>query len=835
MTQFSYGIPGLTDAEVAESRAKNGQNTTPENAAKKLWHNVKDIVLEPMFLLLLAASCLYFIMGEVGNAIFMATSILLVTAISIFQENKSKKAVEALRKLTAPHCKVIRNGEVTEIATSDLVLADVMLVEEGVAIPADGDILQSWDFQVNESILTGEAMAVSKNADSPDKVVFQGSTVAGGSALCRVTAIGANTRLGKIGNSIDEMAEEPSPLLLQINQFVKQMVLIGAVVFVAVWIIQFSLGRGIVESLMKALTLAMSLVPEEIPVTFSTFMALGAWRLLKMGIIVKQTRTVETLGSATVICTDKTGTITENRMTLSGIYVPGTGLSNFPPTEKSVGAEKLLAFGMWSSELVPFDPMEIAIHQSYTQFTEKDVRPEWQMVHEYSLSGRPPMMTHVFAGPNGARLIAAKGAPEAIIALSNLSDSEKKEIDSAFKTLTAKGYRVLAVGESGFQGTNFPANQQDLPFTFLGLLAFYDPPKKGMAQVFNGFYQAGIKLKVITGDNAATTSTIARQTKLQGSEFCLEGPELVELDDATLSNRAEQNTLFCRMFPEAKLRIINALKAKGEVIAMLGDGVNDGPALKAAHIGIAMGNKGTEIAKQAASLVLIDDDLGKLQDAIAMGRRIYVNLKKAIRYIISIHVPIVLMVLVPLALNWKYPNIFTPVHVIFLELIMGPTCSIVYENEPMEANTMLQPPRPLTSTFFNFNELITSIIQGLVITAGLIVAYFYAIQQGLSENETRAMVYLALISANVWLTLVNRSFYYSVIRTLGYKNNLILVVLGLTIATTVLIMEVPFLNHLFSFGSLNRLQTGISVGLGSVSVLWYEGVKGYHRMRGEVR
>jgi len=389
----------------------------------------------------------------------------------------------------------------------------------------------------------------------------------------------------------------------------------------------------------------------------------------------------------------------------------------------------------------------------------------------------------------------------------------------------------LAVSDAIFEGSNFPETQQQFPFSFKGIVAFYDPPKKNIQAVLEGFYAAGMTVKIVTGDNAATTTAIAKQVSFKGFDKSISGDELMKLGDAELQQKVLDTNVFTRMFPEAKLKIINALKAKNEIVAMTGDGVNDGPALKAAHIGIAMGKKGTEIAKQAASLILVEDDLSKMLDAVAMGRKIYTNLKKAIQYIISIHIPIVLTVFIPLALGWIFPNIFSPIHIIFLELIMGPTCSIIYENEPMEKNTMLHKPRPFTDTFFSWKELATSIVQGLVITAGTLAVYQYAVYVGLNEAHTRTMVFTTLVAANIFLTLVNRSFYYSVITTIRYKNMMVPLIIFATVAITALLLYIKPIANFFQFEALNILQLLICLGVGFVSVIWYEVVKIYKRSR----
>jgi Ca2+-transporting ATPase len=558
-------------------------------------------------------------------------------------------------------------------------------------------------------------------------------------------------------------------------------------------------------------------------------MALGAWRLMKMGIITKQTKTVETLGSATVICTDKTGTITENKMSLAQLYHFNSDTIFDTKTKLTAEAEEVLNYSMWSSEPIPFDAMELAIHEAYTNLETTDERSNFNLVHEYPLGGKPPMMTHVFENSKGKKIIAAKGAPEAIIEVCNLSEKEKNQIIKAIDTMASEGYRVLGVGISEFLGTNYPKTQQELKFIFIGLVAFYDPPKANIQEVFETFYKAGIQIKIVTGDNAATTSTIAKQVGFKDADKIVNGDELMAMDTATLKQKVMETAIFTRMFPEAKLKIIQALKDNDQIVAMTGDGVNDGPALKSAHIGIAMGKKGTEIAKQAANLILIDDDFSKMIDAIGMGRKIYLNLKKAIQYIISIHIPIILIVFIPLALGWIYPNIFTPVHIIFLEIIMGPTCSIIYENEPMERNLMLQKPRPLTTTFFNFKEITMSIIQGLVITLGLLFVYQYCLVEGFTENVTRTTIFLTLIASNIFLTLENRSFYYSIFTTIRYKNNLVLLIIGITILITSLLLFVPVFSKFFLFEKVDLSQIGLSVLVAFVSVLWIEIYKIFKR------
>jgi Ca2+-transporting ATPase len=822
---------GLTDKEVIRSREKFGINRLNFKKENGFIDALKGLVKQPMVILLLVTSIVYFVIGKMGDGIFLAVAIMLVSGISLLQDSRSRNALEKLKDFSQPKCKVIRNGRVVEINSEDLVVGDCLMVEEGTSISADGTIIHSNDFSVNESILTGESLSVYKDISGTDNLIFYGTNVVSGLAIATVTEIGNLTRFGQIGKSLEAIAEEKTPLELQINNFVKKMVIVGGTIFFIIWAINYVHSSYILDSLIKALTLAMSILPEEIPVAFTTFMALGAWRLMRMGVVVKQMKTVETLGSVSVICTDKTGTLTQNKMKLAKLFTLDTNQIKNADESIAQPEKELIRMAMWSSEPIPFDPMEIALHSAYAQTGIPDERPEYRMIHEYPLGGNPPMMTHLFENEKGVRIIGAKGAPETIINISSLDNGEINQVNNAIERLATDGYRVLAVAEAFFQGIDFPATQQELKFIFKGLVAFYDPPKKNIKTVLQELYKAGILVKIVTGDNLLTTIAIAKQIDFKEADQFISGNDLIKLNEKELGKCVHKTSIFYRMFPEAKLKIINALKAQNEIVAMIGDGVNDGPALKAAHIGIAMGKKGTGIAKQAASLILVDDDLSKMVDAVAMGRRIYTNLKKAVQYIISIHIPIVLTVFIPLALNWTYPNIFSPVHIIFLELIMGPTCSIIYENEPMEKNTMLQKPRSYTTTFFKWRELTTSIIQGLIIAAGTLITYQYAVKHGFDEALTRSMVFASLIVANILLTLVNRSFYYSVFTSLKYKNNLVLLIIGITIIITGLLLYIKPLSTFFEFEPLTGSELLISAGIGFSSVIWYELVKLYKRLQ----
>ncbi|HSY75287.1 MAG TPA: HAD-IC family P-type ATPase, partial [Bacteroidia bacterium] len=669
---------GLTDAEVIINRAASGKNLLTQRG-KSSWAIVKDVVADPMFILLLIACSIYFFTGKPHEGIIMVVAITAISGISIFQGIRTEHAVKALQKLSETSVTVIRNGSKTSIPSEDLVPDDIMIVSEGQQMPADAALLEYNDLSVNESILTGESFPVEK--DAAKNQLFSGTTISSGLAHARVTETGNNTKIGKLGITMEQTHKEKTPLEHQVNVFVKRMAIFGFIAFAFVTIFNAFKADSWMAGLMEGLTLAMAVIPEEIPVALSTFMALGAYRMMRFSVLVKQPQTVEALGAATVICVDKTGTVTENRMKVQEVFEMSTGKA-YGLSSITDSVKQMLLIARLASEPIPFDPMEKAIVEAF-ELTRFSITG-YKMINEYPLSGRPPMMTHVYTDQTGKRLITCKGAPEGIIQNSFLTEEEKNKVRGIQIKMAGKGNRVLAIAISDYAEADLPEAQNSFKWRLLGLLALSDPPKKNIPEVIKSFYDAGIVVKMITGDYPQTACGIAGQIGMVNPEKFITGEELVSFDDGKLKKVVYDVNVFARIQPEMKLRIINALKANGEVVAMTGDGVNDGPALKAAHIGIAMGSRGSEVARQAASLVLVNEDLANMVNAVALGRKIYSNLKKAIQYIITIHIPILAFVIVPLLLGWKYATVLTPVHIIFLELIMGPTCSIVYENEPLE-------------------------------------------------------------------------------------------------------------------------------------------------------
>jgi P-type Ca2+ transporter type 2C len=819
-------LTGLSNSEATALQKQYGNNKMTAVNERGLLHIIFNIIKEPMFVLLSAACIIYFVLGELQEGSLMLAAMLLVTAISLYQEARSSHALKTLQQYTQPGVQVVRDGQLQSLAATALVPGDIVLLEEGNQVPADAIVLRSNDLSVNESVMTGESAPAAKDETSEHHQLYQGTTINAGQCYAQVTETGNRTQLARLGKSISGISTPPTLLQQQLNRFVRRLAIFGLIAFLLIWLFNYLANGSITQSLLLGLTLAMAAIPEEIPVAFSSFMALGAYQMAKIGIITRQPQTIENLGAMSVLCLDKTGTITENRMEVQRIYLLG-GNTTLDASVQREDSKRVLQYAVLASEAHPFDAMEKAIHQALAKQEEYGMTAACTMIHEYPLEGRPPMMTHVYQ--QGSQTIAAgKGAVERIVAICKLNAAEDELVHNNMKTLAASGYRVIAVA-SAVAGETLPATQDDFNWQFEGLIGLYDPPKKNAAVAFEQFYRAGISIKMITGDYAATAMNIAAQTGMRdATRFCT-GDEVMQLSQEALQHKVQDTHIFARMFPEAKLRVIEALKANGEIVGMTGDGVNDGPALKSANIGIAMGKKGTEIARQSADLVLTDDDLLKVVDAVAYGRKIFSNLKKAVRYIISIHIPIILTASLPLLLGWRYPTIFTPIHVIFLELIMGPTCSIFYEREPAAPGIMLQPPRKRSISMFTKGELLVSIVQGLAIALAVLIVYYFSMQRGDAIATTRTMVFTGLLCSNIFLTFSNRSFTQSAFHTLRYRNNLVPYVLGASLLFLAAVLLIAPVRSLFLLAPLSGMQLLTAAGAGFAGVIWFELYKMYRR------
>lgn len=817
---------GLTRTQVDTLRQQHGWNELPAENGRHLWRTIRGIVFEPMFAVLLLACGLYLVLGELDQGLLMLAGMIFVAAISFFQDVKSNHALQALRQYTEPRIGVIREGAVQSILSRELVPGDLMILEEGNLVPADGVVVQSNDLSVNESVLTGESVPVDKNAADGDSRLFQGGTVNSGRGLVRATATGATTQLGKLGKSLSVITTSKTLLQQQIGRFVTIMAWIGGGVFLILLLVNYGHTRDILRSVLVGLTLAMAIIPEEIPVAFSSFMALGAWRMAKLGIITRQPVTIENLGAVSVICLDKTGTITENRMRVAATYDHAS--RQLLQQSGSPGqAQDLLYLARLASEKEPFDAMEKAIVEASPDAARDATYP--LLIHEYALGGRPPMMTHVYQTGDGI-LVTGKGAPERIFAACRLAGEEEDRVAAVASKMAADGYRVLGICKASPAQGSFPAAQDDFPWQFAGLVALFDPPRKAIREEFERWHKAGIQIRLVTGDYAETARNIAAQVGIAAAGDTVTGDEVMGSTEAGLKQLATDRTLFVRMFPEAKLKLIDALKSNGEIVAMIGDGVNDGPALRSAHIGIAMGQRGTELAREAAALILTDDDPSKVTEAIAQGRKIYHNLKKALRYIISIHVPIILTATLPVLLNWKYPNVFSPVHVIFLELIMGPTCSVFFENEPVEPLLMSRPPRPRRNNIITLRELMISLSQGIIIAGGILLLYHHYMREGYTLAYVRTVVFFTIVIANVFLTLVNRSFEESIFRTIRYRNRLAPIALAASLFFLASLAFIPPVREAFGLLPLRAVDYTLAAGVGVASALWLELLKWLSRI-----
>jgi P-type Ca2+ transporter type 2C len=814
-------LPGLSQHQaflLLQQHGKNVFRVAPEHRFLRI---LGDIFREPMSVMLVIACSLYFILGEINEGILMAAAVCIVGAISLYQEAKSSRAIRALKQFTEPKITVIRDRVEQLISSEELVPGDVILLEEGMKIPADALVLQQNDLSIDESVITGESLPVEKSDAAGHNLLYQGCLVNRGKCIARVTATGNNTVLGKIGKSIAGYGQPKTLLQVQVNKFVKKLALFGLVAFLVIFLVNYFHYGAFATSLLFALTLAMSVVPEEIPVAFSSFMALGAYKMSKFGIISRQPQVIENLGAVTVLCLDKTGTITENKMQVRSVYDHATGTITDLYSYTGIPGKNVLLYGVLASESNPFDTMEKAIWEAWRLYAGNEAPVKTKMIHEYPLEGQPPMMTHVYEA-EGMRIAAAKGAAERVLRVFRLDDTAKLKVTRHTRDLAAKGYRVLGVASAVHRNQDLPVGQDEFDWQFEGLLALWDPPKKNIPGVLKKIYAAQIEVKLITGDYPETTMAIAGLAgMLNPSHYCT-GEAVMAMSAAALQAEVKTTHLFARMFPDAKMKVVNAIRANGDIVAMTGDGVNDGPALKAADIGIAMGKKGTETARQASDLILTDDNLEKIVIAVREGRKVYNNLVKAIRYIISIHIPIILTASLPVILGWSYPNIFTPVHVIFLELIMGPTCSVFFEREPVEESTILAGPRNRKAGLFTYDEFLISVAQGAVITAGVLALYYFFMTNAHSIKETRAMVFTTIILSNVFLTFASRSFTQTIYKTIRYKNSLAPFLIIISAVFLALLHFVAPVRQLFGMAPVTLPEFGLCFITAFACTMWFE-------------
>ncbi len=840
---------GLTEADAQARLRTTGFNELPRPDRRTPFRIVSEVLREPMLALLLGGGLVYLLLGDLKEAIILLAFATMSVVITVVQEARTERVLEALRDLTSPRALVIRDGERRRIAGREVVPGDLVVLAEGDRVAADAVLVECRDLQTDESLLTGESVPVRKVEIAAGEVsgarrpggddlphVFSGSLVVSGAGIGEVTATGATSEIGRIGQSLSALELEPPRLRAQTRRLVRVFALVGAGVSVAAVLLYGLLRGSWLDAVLGGIALGMSMLPEEFPVVLTVFMAMGAWRISRARVLTRRAAAIETLGSATVLCTDKTGTLTENRMSIAELRLT-TGEAFAP--RASAGAplpesfHDLVEFGLLASARDPFDPMEKAFHDLaglQLKGTEHVHGADWTLVQAYGLSRELLAMSHAWQAPGGRPdfVIAAKGAPEAIAALCHLDAPALGALTRSVDAMAAEGLRVLGVARASFTGALLPDSQHDFPFEWLGLVGLADPLRASVPAAVAECRTAGIRVLMITGDYPATARAIARQAGLD-AEDVISGQEIETLDDGVLAARVRTATVFARVMPEQKLRIVNALKANGEIVAMTGDGVNDAPSLKAAHIGIAMGGRGTDVAREASSIVLLDDDFGSIVASVRLGRRIYDNLRKAMGFIFAVHVPIAGLALLPLVFD--YPILFGPMHIAFLEMVIDPVCSLVFEAETEEDDVMRRRPRSPDEPLFSGTLIGWSLLQGA--TALLLVAGIFIVAQmrGMPEAEVRALTFVSLVLTIVGLIFVNRSFSTSMVAAFARPNAALAWVLPAVGFMLALTLVWPFASDLFRFGPLHLPDLAVTAGAGLVLLVVLEGLKPLWRAR----
>ena len=815
-------LHGLSEDEARRRLQTEGGNVLPSARPRSLWRIAWSVVSEPMFLLLTACGVIYLVLGSMHDAIILLASVVVVMGLSFFQERKSERALEALRDLSSPRAMVIRDGQQRRVAGHDVVRGDVIFLAEGDRVPADAVLLSAQQLSADESLLTGESVAVRKHPvqareendvatpggdDQP--FLFSGAMIVQGKGFARVTATGERTALGKIGKALATQEAEQGNVQKETARAVRVIALfsIFLVILLTLW---YALTRGDwLNGILAGLTLAMGIMPAEFPLVLTIFLGLGAWRIGKSHVLTRRIPAIEMLGAATVLCVDKTGTLTENRMAVAQVLANGS-MHDFRdpyalrPENFAEAFHETMEYAMLSSQRDPFDPMEKAIQEAghLALAGTEHIHEGWELVEEYPLSRELLAMSRVWRSPDRAQyIIAAKGAPEAIIDLCHLDAARAEHITDQVDQLARQGLRVLAVGKASFRHhESLPSIQHDFVFEFVGLIGLADPLRATVRAAVDECRAAGIRVIMMTGDYPATARNIAQQAGLAFEDGVLTGQELERMDEAMLRQHIDQVNIFCRVTPAQKLQLVNALKAAGEVVAMTGDGVNDAPALKAAHIGIAMGGRGTDVARESASLVLLDDDFSSIVKAVRLGRRIFDNIRKAVVFIIAAHIPIIGLSLIPVMLGW--PLLLLPVHIVFFEIMMDPTCSFVFEAEPEEPDVMQRPPRAADARMFNLPILMTGVRQGVVLLALLLGIYGWLQYASYPVEQARAIAFAAMIIGDLWLVFQNRSWTRGLLRSWFQRNTALWWVVGSTLSILALALSVPAIGALFHFKSV---------------------------------
>ena len=752
MLMDSEDIQGMTTVEVAKQQQAHGYNQLPDREKKSFVSIVLRVLTEPMIFLLVAVVIVYFLLGDRTEAIVLMISVMVIISIELYQDSKTEKALEALRDLASPSCNVIRDGKHQIISTRELVVGDILLVAEGERVPADARLLEAENIMADESLLTGESIPVDKSEDASasdqKRLIYSGTMIVKGHGIAEVIAIGLSTKIGEIGVSLGTIKSEKTLLKQEVDRVVKTLAIVAVSVSVLLAVAYWLLRGDLLRGFLAGLTLSIAVLPEEFPVVLTVFMALGAWRLAKNNVLTRKSSTIETLGSATVLCTDKTGTLTENRMQIDRV----TDASGVELLTDSDAYRACVAYGVLASQVKPFDPMEEAflLEMSSLQQDVNTIYAGNHIVKEYPLEETSLSVAHVWANDDDVQQsVALKGAPEVVFALCKSDSQAIAQLEVRIKELASRGLRVLAVAE-GTPRADIPETREGYEYKLLGLVALADPIRREVVDSVRLCRQAGIRVVMITGDYAETARRIGSVVGLD-SEDVVTGDEFATMSEEQRKEVIRRTSIFSRVVPAQKLMIVNALKENGEVVAMTGDGINDAPALKAAHIGIAMGKRGTDVAREAASIVLLDDNFASIVRGVRLGRRIFANLQKAMMYILAVHMPIITLSLLPVFFGW--PLVLLPIHIVFIEFIIDPSCTLIFEGEDEEPDTMDKPPRKLGSALFSRSMIVVSVLSGGVISALIIVAHALMLSSGWSEDKARAITFLLVILTNVMMIL----------------------------------------------------------------------------------
>lgn len=837
---------GLSAVEVADRLKQEGYNELPAPDRRGFVRILSEVIREPMFALLIGAGVVYLLLGDRVEALLLLGFACFSVAITIIQESRSERVLETLRNLASPHALVVRDGVRTHVAGREVVREDIIVISEGDRIAADATLIAAHDLLIDESLLTGESVPVRKSFASriskadgqpPSPApggedlahVFAGTLVVRGNGEARVHAIGVHTEMGKIGRALKTIETEQPHLQRQLRGFVRNFAIIGALAGGLV-VLLFGLLRGSwLEALLGGIALGMSLLPEEFPLVMAVFMAMGAWRISRARVLTRRAAAIESLGATTVLCVDKTGTLTENRMTV--VSLCGVQASWSQDKDRPLPAEIgcVLKTALLASTRMPVDPMDIAVHACARQFDLEDThdRDQLKLVRAYGIRSDMLVVANVLADDKGNGLTAyAKGALEAIIELCDLSAETSANIGGHADKLARNGIRVLGVAKSGALNAtlaqDLPDSLRELKFEYVGLIGFADPLRGNVPAAIAECRSAGIRVVMITGDYPGTALAIAREAGLDASAV-ISGDDIEAMSNDQLATGVKSVSVFARIRPEQKLRIVESLKANGEVVAMTGDGVNDAPAIKAAHIGIAMGGRGTDVAREASAIVLLDDDFGSIVKTIRLGRRIYDNLRKAIEFIVAVHIPIAGLAILPLLLG--LPLVLTPIHIAFLEMVIDPACSVVLEAEEEEDDVMQRPPRDPDSPLLQPRRIGWAAIQGVVTLAVLGGVLVGAARAEMPEPDIRALVFTSLVLINLGLILVNRSFSASLVRAFLRPNRSLWILLG---GVTVILSSAIFwqpASTLFRFGQLHWDDLAVCAVAGLLSLLLLEALK----------